>query len=192
MEALLSGVVIGLSIAVPPGPNAALCMGQTLAGGRSAGLRAGFGAATAHAVYATAAVVGLGQASELLARDGGTVRLMAGLALLGLGVRMELTRTRRRLPSTRAFAVTLALGVANPLTLLYFTAVVAIGAMPTGAATLVIFGVFAGSALWWVILVCSVDALGRRLGDQGLARANRVVAAGLAVFGGIAIASVLA
>lgn len=192
MEALLSGVVIGLSIAVPPGPNAALCMGQTLAAGRGAGVRAGFGAASAHAVYATLAVVGVGRASELVARDGAAVRLLAGIALVGLGLRMELTRARRRAPSTRAFAATLALGLANPLTLLYFTAVVALGAMPSGAATLVILGVFAGSALWWIILAYSVAALGRRLGDHALARANRAVAAGIAAFGGIAIVSVLA
>ena len=192
MEALLSGVVIGLTIAVPPGPNAALCMGQTLAAGRGAGLRAGFGAASAHAVYATLAVVGLGRASELLAGDGAAVRMLAGLVLVGLGLRMELTRTRRPPPSKRAFAVTLALGLANPLTLLYFSAIVALGAMPTGAGTLVVLGVFTGSASWWAVLACSVAALGRRLDDHGLALANRAVAATIAAFGGIAIVTVLA
>ena len=191
MEALLGGVIIGLSIAAPPGPNAALCMGQTLAGGRGAGLRAGFGAAGAHAVYATLAVVGAGRASGLLGRDAAAVRMLAGLVLVGLGLRLELTRTRSRRPPRRTFAVSLALGLANPLTLLYFTAAVSLGAMPTGAAPLVVLGVFAGSASWWAMLAYAVAGLGRRLDDRRLAWANRVAAATIAGFGGVAVVTVL-
>ena len=192
MDALLGGVVLGLSIAVPPGPNAAMCMGQTLAGGRGAGLRAGFGAAGAHAVYAALAVVGVGHASGRLAQDGAAVRRLAGVVLVGLGLRLELTRTRRRPPSARAFAMTLALGLANPLTVLYFTAAVALGALPTGAGPLVVLGVFAGSASWWALLACAVAALGRCLDDHRLRWANRAAAATIAGCGAVAIATVLA
>ncbi len=59
METLLTGALLGLSVAVPPGPNAAICVSRTLAAGRRAGLRCGLGVASAHAFHATLAVAGL-------------------------------------------------------------------------------------------------------------------------------------
>jgi len=191
MDPLLGGVVLGLSVAAPPGPNAALCMAETLAGGRGAGLRAGCGVASAHALYATLALVGAGRASEWITREARAVRLLAGLVLVGLALRLELTRGRPRSPSSRVFAITLGLGLVNPLTLLYFSAAVALGVLPTGAGPLVVAGVFAGSAAWWAVLATAVAGLGRRLDDRRLAWANRAAALTIAGFGGIAIATVL-
>ncbi len=67
METLLTGALIGLSVAIPPGPNAAMCISRTLAAGRGVGLRCGLGAASAHVVYAALAVVGVGRASSWFA-----------------------------------------------------------------------------------------------------------------------------
>jgi threonine/homoserine/homoserine lactone efflux protein len=119
------------------------------------------------------------------------VRLLAGLVLIGLGVRLGLTRTRRRPPTTGAFTMTFALGLANPLTLLYFTAAVSLGAIPASAGPLLVLGVFAGSASWWAMLAYAVAGLGRRLDDRRLAWANRAAAATIAGFGGVAVATVL-
>jgi putative LysE/RhtB family amino acid efflux pump len=192
MEALVQGVVIGLSVAAPPGPNAALCMNRTLAGGRQAGLGSGLGAASAHAVYAIAAVVGVGRASSILASGAGPARFGGGLVLVGLGLRLGLAGPRPRPGSPAgAYAVTFAVGLANPLTLLYFAAALALGAVPVSAGPLVVVGVFAGSAAWWAVLVQVVTTVGHRLDERRMVWANRMVAVVIAGFGVVAAASAL-
>ncbi|MBD8501153.1 hypothetical protein [Paenibacillus arenosi] len=51
MTTLLTGIIIGISIAASVGPIGILCIRKTLAYGRSYGLAAGLGAAVADALY---------------------------------------------------------------------------------------------------------------------------------------------
>ena len=193
MEALAAGAVIGLSVAAPPGPNAMVCISRTLAGGRGAGFRCGLGAASAHAVYATVAVLGAGRASGVLAAGHDAIGVVGGLVLVGLGVRLGLAPTSQAVaPSpTRAFALTLLVGLANPLTLLYFAAAVTLGAVPDDGGTQVVAGVFVGSALWWTLLASGVAALGNRLDARWLAVAGRVAAGAIVGFGVLAVVTAL-
>ena len=192
MEALLQGVVIGLGVAAPPGANAALCMSRTLSGGRGAGLRCGMGAASAHALYATLALVGADRASTLLVKETNVIRVAGGLVLVGLGLRLARRRSEKGAPSNaRAYSVTLALGLVNPLTLLYFSAAMALGTIPSHGGTMVVAGVFTGSVVWWAILTNAVAALGRHLDERRLGLANRLVALSLAGCGLVAVATAL-
>ena len=88
---LLKGVVIGLSIAIPPGPNAAMCISRTLTAGRGVGLRCGLGAVSAHAIYTVLAVVGVGRASSLLSGSTFALHLAGGVILVALGLRLVRT-----------------------------------------------------------------------------------------------------
>jgi putative LysE/RhtB family amino acid efflux pump len=192
MEAILKGALIGLSVAAPPGPNAALCMSRTLVGGRRAGFRCGLGAATAHAVYATLAVVGVGRASGLLTASAGAIRLAGGVILVALGVRLGLKPAPQEARSPAGtYALTLAVGLVNPLTLLYFAAALALGAFPAGTGGFAVAGVFAGSAAWWTALASGVAALGHRLEEHRLARITRLASVAIAGFGLFAVASAL-
>jgi threonine/homoserine/homoserine lactone efflux protein len=51
MGFLLTGLVLGFSIAAPVGPIGVLCIRRTLAEGRAVGFSSGLGAATADAIY---------------------------------------------------------------------------------------------------------------------------------------------
>jgi len=77
-----------------------------------------------------------------------------------------------------AFLSTLGLTLANPPTILAFAAVFAglglVADADYAAATLVVLGVFLGSALWWLVLVAGLGAFRRRVGPA-LARAINVV-----------------
>ena len=192
MDALVKGALIGISIAAPPGPNALMCMSRTLTAGRSAGLRAGLGAASAHAVYAGFAVLGVDQASKVLLRGATPVRVLGGVILLLVGLRLGLSQSGRRTPSTvSAYPLTFAIGLVNPLTLLYFTAAVALGTIPAAAGSSVVAGVFIGSTLWWTALTQVVATLGHHLDERRLARANRLVAAAIATMGAVAVGTAL-
>ena len=100
MNTLCMGALLGLSIAVPPGPNAAICMSRTLAADRKVGLRCGLGAASAHAIYATLAVLGVDRAAGVLDKGTFTVHIAAGLLLVAFGLRLGRTGPVPRSRST--------------------------------------------------------------------------------------------
>jgi threonine/homoserine/homoserine lactone efflux protein len=186
------GAVLGLSIAVPPGPNAAICMSRTLAAGRKVGFRCGLGAASAHAIYATLAVLGVDRAAGLLDRSTFALHIAGGLLLVALGLRLGRTGPVPTSPSTtRAYVTTFALGLGNPLTILYFMAAMAAGAIPAGAGPLVVVGVFAGSAGWWGVLASLTAAVQRHLDERRLGWANRLTASAIGGFGVMTVAAAL-
>ena len=57
---LCTGLLAGLSIAVPVGPMSLLCIQRTLASGMRVGLCTGLGAATVNVAYAAVVLFGLG------------------------------------------------------------------------------------------------------------------------------------
>ena len=194
MNTLCMGVLLGLSIAVPPGPNAVICMSRTLASGRNVGFRCGLGVATAHATYATLAVVGADRASGLLDRSTLALHIAGGLLLVALGLRLGRTGPVPTSPSTtRAYVTTLAVGLGNPLTILYFAAAMTSGAIPTGAGPLLVVGVVAGSAAWWGVLVSGTAAVQRHLNQRRLRLGwgNRLTASAIGGFGVMTVAAAL-
>ncbi|CAO3418097.1 LysE family translocator [Azospirillum endophyticum] len=191
MDGVFSGLVMGLSVAAPVGPMGMLCIERALAGGFRAGFAAGLGAATVHALYAalvTAGLVHLAPAAGVWSLYG---RLAAAAFLLWVGWRV-LARSLERTavpaigpgmspqPDSTAgprlavegaagsYAAAVALTMTNPVTLSFFMMLVP--AIPGGAkpqtgwvgALILPFGVFTGSALWWLVLS----------GAVGLARAH--------------------
>jgi threonine/homoserine/homoserine lactone efflux protein len=195
LETLLRGLLIGFSIAAPVGPIGVLCIRRTLADGRATGLAVGLGAVTADAVYGAIAGFGLTAVSSLLVRQQGALRLVGGLYL---GVRTFLARpaddAARAGGSGRlgAFTATFGLTLANPATILSFVAVFAgLGIAGAGSwreATVLVAGVFLGSALWWLMLSGTVGALRSRLDLRALRWVNRVSGLVLLAFGIAALA----
>ncbi len=192
MNTLCMGVLLGLSIAVPPGPNAAICMSRTLAAGRQVGFRCGLGAATAHALYASLAVAGVDRASGLLDRSTFALHIAGGLLLVALGLRLGRTRSApTSCSSSRAYLTTLAVGLGNPLTILYFAAAMTAGAIPTGSGALVVVGVFAGSATWWGVLALVTAAVHRYVNERRLGWVNRLTASAIGGCGVMTVAAAL-
>jgi threonine/homoserine/homoserine lactone efflux protein len=66
MDLFFEGIIIGFAIAAPVGPIGVLCIRRTLAEGRASGLVSGLGAATADAIYASVAALGLAFVTNLL------------------------------------------------------------------------------------------------------------------------------
>lgn len=185
---LLKGIVMGVAIAAPVGPIALLCIRRTLAQGRLVGLATGFGAATADGLYGMVAAFGLTALSDLLVNNTNLLQLIGGIFLCYLGLTAFFSRpiiasttlAPALLPPSRllpAYASTLALTLTNPATILSFVAIFAgLGITQTSYASSVtlVFGVFTGSVLWWLVLVSGVIYLRNRLTPQRLAKFNQV------------------
>lgn len=197
---LVRGLVIGFSIAAPVGPIGVLCIRRTLADGRAMGLATGLGAATADALYGAVAGFGLTAVSGLLVAQQGWLRALGGAFLCWLGVRTVLARPAGEAAPVRgrgllgAYASTFVLTVANPMTILSFAAVFAglgLGGASAdhAAAGVLVLGVFAGSACWWLALSGIVAVLRHRVTPRGLRWVNRVSGAIIAAFGLAALGS---
>ncbi|HLW34636.1 MAG TPA: LysE family transporter [Chthoniobacterales bacterium] len=162
MNFIFKGFLIGFSIAAPVGPIGVLCIRRSVAHGRVSGLVTGLGAATADAVYGCVAGFGLTVISNFLVGQKFWLEFLGGLFLCYLGVRTFVSRPNEQLgeaPSGglfSAFLSTFFLTITNPMTILSFVAIFAGLGLGKSAdyfnASALVAGVFAGSALWWLLL----------------------------------------
>ena len=200
LEVLLRGVIIGLSVAAPVGPIGILCIRRTLAKGRGAGLASGLGAATAEAFYGCVAGLGLTIISGTLIRQQAWLRLIGGLFLCYLGIKTFLAEPAEEAASTAgkglagAYASAFTLALANPMTILSFAGIFAgLGLARDGkdyvAAGLMVAGVFAGSALWRLLLSGAVSLILGKVAVRKLRWINRASGVVITGFGLLALLS---
>ena len=196
----LRGLLIGFSIAAPVGPIGVLCIRRTLSDGRAAGFVSGLGAATVDAFYGAIAAFGLTFVSGFLVREQSWLRLAGGLFLIYLGIRAfrsEPAPLRENGGASRslgsAYATTLALTLTNPMTILSFAALFAglgvVTARDYATAGALVAGVFAGSALWWLILSGAAGLVRTRLRPEALRWVNRTAGVVITAFGVLALVS---
>ncbi len=141
-------------------------------------MASGLGAASADAVYgfmvaagfaATGILVSYAEPMELF--GGLLIAILGALSvrtfLRGVGEDSKPADARGARGLIPAFVTTFALTISNPMTILAFVALVAgIGASATassGAAYVLVLGVFVGSALWWLFLVTAASKASARI-----------------------------
>jgi threonine/homoserine/homoserine lactone efflux protein len=199
---LLRGVVIGFTIAAPVGPIGVLCIRRTLAEGRVSGLLSGLGAATADGLYGLVAAFGLTYVSRILVGYQSWIRLVGGLFLCYLGLRTFVSKTAESAQQVkgegllRDYASTFFLTLTNPMTIISFAAVFAglgVGSATGdyGAATLMVLGVFAGSAAWWFVLSGGVSLIRSKFTLRTLGWVNKAAGVVILGFGVLAMLSLL-
>jgi threonine/homoserine/homoserine lactone efflux protein len=203
LSVFVRGLAIGFGIAAPVGPIGILCIRRTIVDGRAVGFAAGLGAATADALYGAVAAFGLTLVSRALVGQRVWLQAVGGLFLCYLGVRTWMAApaataavTRREPGLVTAWATTFALTVTNPTTILSFAAIFAGlglggGAGGYGSASLMVVGVFLGSAFWWLLLSSGVGFLRSSVRPTHLRWVNRGAAVIIAAFGLGALLSLL-
>lgn len=199
---LWKGVALGFSIAAPVGPIGVLCIRRTLADGRIVGLVTGLGAATADAFYGGVAGFGLSLVTGLLVSGQNGLRGIGGLFLCYLGIKTFLAKPAEQAAGAKArglgsaFASTFFLTLTNPMTILSFAAMFAgLGAVGKGKSgatmTLLVLGVFLGSALWWLFLSAAVGVWRARIDRRRLEWVNRLSGGVIFGFGLLSLALAL-
>lgn len=194
VEMLLRGILLGLAVAAPVGPIGVLCIQRSMAAGFWAGFSGGIGTALADGVYAALAAAGFAALASVTDGAAGQILRWAGAAFIAwLGWRtMRAPAAVRAADSERSgrpwrlLAVTFALTMSNPATILSFVALFAglgLAAEASAAmATAAVVGVFAGSLLWWAILSGTVAALRPRIDERWKTWINRIAGAVLVAF----------
>lgn len=203
LATFLRGLIIGFSIAAPVGPIGVLCIRRTLADSRAIGFASGLGAATADALYGAVAAFGLSLVTNALVEQRLWLQVVGGIFLLYLGVRTWMAVPRDASGTAvspgglaAAWASTFALTLTNPTTIISFAAIFAglgLGRNVSGygAASLMVLGVFIGSAIWWLFLSLGVGLVRSSLTPARLGWVNRGAGAIIAAFGVVALASLL-
>jgi threonine/homoserine/homoserine lactone efflux protein len=200
---VLRGFALGFAIAASPGPIFFLCLRRTLLRGRLNGLVSGLGVATADGFYAALAAFGIGAVTSLLVAERRWLALAGGLALVILGLRTVVNRPAPADPAPPtnrsglgwAYVSTLGLTITNPATIISFAALVAaLGIGFSGGylrPSLLVIGVFLGSATWWCVLAGLVAGLRARVTPRVVRGISALSGLAIVVLGVLAILSTI-
>jgi arginine exporter protein ArgO len=185
MSALVDGVIAGYGVAVPVGAIAILIMGLAARTSFRVGAAAAMGVATADGLYAVVAVVGGAALAGVIEPAATPLRWVAVVVLLGLAGRTAYTAVRHhRDPARaarsdaglasplRAYGGLLGLTLLNPMTIVYFGALVlgrqASDSLSAGGEALFVAGAFLASASWQLVIAGGGTLVGRLLtGPRG-------------------------
>lgn len=170
-----AGALAGYGVAIPVGAISVLIIDAALRRGLAIGLSAGAGAATADGVYALVAALAGAAVAALVAPLGVELRVISVVVLAVIGVRGLLSLRGRGAeaaatelsPSRRGTYLTiLGLTIINPMTVIYFTALIlGLPAIGTGAPEKLAFvaGAFLASLSWQSLLALVGSVAHRRL-----------------------------
>ncbi len=200
----LKGLIIGFVIAAPVGPIGVLCIQRSLRDGFKIGLMTGIGAALADGTYGLIAGFGLTAISSMLVAHQFWARIIGGLFLLYLGVKIFFAQPRARSTTGspdrspwHACATTYFLTITNPMTILSFVAIFAgLGVGSTSIdytdAVLLVAGITLGSASWWLFLSGGVAyILHKRVSPTFMRMINWISGGIILIFGLIALSVLL-
>ena len=188
MQGLVDGLLAGYGIAIPVGAVSILIVTTGMVSGFRTGFAAGAGAATADLIYATAAsaagtalVIVLQPVARYFQIAGGVALLL--MAAIGFirGVRRtkgsgDEARPARSTGAGATFVQFLGITLVNPLTVVYFAALV-LGREGRGAALLVdrlafVVGAACASLSWQTLLAAMGSIFHGRLSDRFRAGAS--------------------
>lgn len=209
---LIQGIIFGFFLALPVGPVGVLCVQRTLAEGRLHGLLSGLGAAVGDALFGAIAAFGVSAVKDWLEAHQDDLRIVGGFVLLVLAARTVYgSRSKRsdkpikRSPKenenrvvtqslVKDFFSTFMLAVTNPITLIAFAGLLAtLGITDAGAsvgnASILVAGVFLGSAGWWLAISTTAGVFRPFVDGTYQIWMNRVSAGILFCFGVYALLS---
>lgn len=205
---LIQGVLFGFFLALPVGPVGVLCVQRTLSQGRMHGLISGLGAAFGDALYGAVAAFGISAVEEWITGHQGALRLAGGVLLLLLALRAVASMIRNQPLADgndekiqeriethsliKDFISTFMLAITNPITFIAFAGLLATlgfteAGRSIGNASILVAGVFAGSALWWIALSLTASLFRPFMDGSYQVWMDRIVALVLAGFGTYAL-----
>jgi L-lysine exporter family protein LysE/ArgO len=197
MTPLLAGFGLGFSVAASFGPINLFALSSGLRYGFWPAYGVGVGAAVADGSYAF--LGGLGAAALFTGGAKGWFQMLGGAALIfiafGMATRRPKEHQQRAAPGFgRSFTVALGATLANPITVVYWTAAFA-GVVPKlevsrlEALTLLPAGVVCGTVVWATLLAVGSAFAGRYVNERLLSRLSVASALTIAGFGVWFIAS---
>ena len=195
-EIIIKGIGLGLIVSMPLGPVGILLVNRTIKRGLLSGIFSGIGLATADTIFAVIAGLGFSFVISFFNEERVIISFIAGLILIGLGIRIFLSNPVKELrnPDTanksllRDFLSVLALSLSNPFTIFVFVAFfsginINSEIKPQLVPFLLVPGVFIGTISWWFLLSFFVNKFKKNLRLRNIVRVNQISGIAIIVIG---------
>jgi len=183
----LQGVLVGLGASIPLGPIGVLCVQRTLSKGRISGFISGLGAAFVDTFFAALAIMGLAYIQALIKEHENYFLCFGGLIVVYIGLKIYLTNPVKQIRQANFkrrrfedFISVAALTISNPSALFLILGLFALVGLNINAETgsfaisSVLWGVFAGAALWWYTLSTGINIFRNKFRLKQLWMINRI------------------
>lgn len=202
---LLKGIVIGLIIGTPVGAVGALCMSRTLQYGVKAGFVTGLGCSVADCLYASVGVFGLSAVSAFLEENDFIISIAGGVIITGMGVAAlvkkgnVISAMKSKPKYMKMFLSSFCIGITNPAVVIISMVAFSYFKIPhertLAESAALCIGFFAGTVIWWFILIGIIKLIKNKYGNNIGNKANKVfgvimIVLGLIVFGRLILAEV--
>jgi threonine/homoserine/homoserine lactone efflux protein len=178
------GLFIGISLGLPAIPMNTLCIKRSLNQGLSGGLATALGIACADFIYSLIAAMSVTALTHIIMGQKAVFFLMGSLSLFYIGYKSTSYKTCLSTgifqePFIKTLTKTMALTLANPLTLAVFTGTFAsLGIAQTGldlfSLALLSSGVFLGSTIWFSMVSTGLSLARSRFSLVFLQRINTI------------------
>ncbi|NLT52735.1 MAG: LysE family transporter [Ignavibacteria bacterium] len=202
-QIFISGLFLGISVAVPIGPVGLLCIDRTIKKHFWSGFFSGIGAASADALYGLIAGLGITFISNLLIKEEFYFQLIGGILLVAIGIKSFKLKPRKMKnyePSkkklARDFFSAFILTITNPGTVIFFMAVFSGFGLAEIAGQyfntfILVAGIFIGSVTWWFFLSGTAYFLKPKINEKFLTGLNHLSSTAIIIFGLVILASLL-
>lgn len=199
---LIKGILVGLVVSIPLGPMGVLCLQRTLNKGKSSGFSSGMGVATADAIFALIAGLGISFIIHFLSEQQLIIKIIGGLIIAFIGLKIFIANPVKQLKKHRKegknlfedFFSILFMALSNPFTIFLYIAIFAglnLHDVSSGysSALLVVAGVFMGASLSWFTISTVVNHFRANIRLRRLMWINRIAGITIILFGVFAICS---
>lgn len=196
LEVFFRGLLLGIIASVPSvGPVGILSVQRTLSKNQKSGFISGMGAVTADTFYAIVAFFSLSFVISFVEEHIELVQVIGGICVVIIGVYIFLSNPVVQMRKNRSgktnlwqdFISVFIITIANPALILYFVALFAAFGLNkdmgqlNGVAMLV--GVFAGGAVWWLMVTSLINLLRKRFRPRHLLWVNRIAGSVITLLG---------
>lgn len=202
LQFLIKGIIVGLVVSTPIGPMGVLCVQRTLNKGKSSGFSSGMGIATADAIFALIAGLGISFIIHFLSEQQLIIKMIGGLVITFIGLKIFIANPVKQLKKHRRegknlfedFISILFMALSNPLTIFLYIAIFAglnLNDVSTGysSALLVAAGIFVGASISWFAISTIVNFFRAKIRLRRLMWINRIAGITIILFGVFAICS---
>lgn len=203
------GLLIGLLVAAPVGPVNVLCIQRAVERGTLGGVAAGLGAVLGDGLIALFAALWVGALTGAIERYREVIQLIGGLALLGFGMALSVSRPHLTPAASEPrewgtlldyvwdIPKTFVLTITNPGAVLGLTAIFGgvssfVEVRSNVEALVMVAAIMAGSFGWWLALSVLVGRIRHRIDHRWIGTVNRISGALLASFGLLLIGEIIA
>lgn len=196
LSAILRGWIVGMLASMLPGPIWVLCIQRTISKTQKSGFMSGLGASVADTIYAMIAFFSLSLVLGFVDKHTMIITIIGGLIIAAIGAKIFLSNPIVQIRRNRAgksnlwqdFLSVFGIAIANPIYIFFFIFLFAAFGVSHDSlgmfnGTLMIAGVFLGSASWWFALTFLVSLLRDKFRPRHLLYINRWSGAIITILG---------